>query len=826
MPSTVYDPETEDDKHNPGAQHETDMLERMYHAPSATTSGSDQLNRRQLKDRESGGGSQKTSSGVNSEKSGLASSGTFADKGFKSNDDAVSGTNDTIGKGYKGTDQKKQSWFGRHKKSAAGWVISLIILGGGGSAILGPVAGPFEFIHFSQIVQNFNFGDAQNGGDDRMSKAARYIYYKGKPQNARMSIAGNYIADKIETRMNDAGFKTAYTKLGGYVDGYYLDKSKFKGTEFKDVANKSDTQVKDYFKSQYNVDVSTRDGKLFIDGGQLKYRTHLKFLTSVQKSAGVGKIPAAVQARVMGFRGKVTWHPIEKLKQKTVRAREAAFREREKARIQNGNDGTPISTENKADPKDENATKNATDVKDGADQVISEGKDAASSPEKMENLKSSVGAKLTGGGALAVGTLCVLHGIAANVDQIEQTQVIAPLIRVAVEVIALGGQIMFGKKDVDPEQLGFYKKQLYNAKTGKSWTDSPAVQSAVGEKVTGSSKADPKIGQENIMQKLFGNIPGLDPVCSVINSAPGQVLQIGLGILGGPISAVVTVAFTALGPTVLDAISRYIAGQPIDTEASGDMKGTYAMYGGRLAANDQMMTLGGQEMSPQQESVLNMLNNEQQKAEFAQHSLAYRIFNPNDYRSLVGSFLDKQKPDAMANVASLAHGLLNFGSTIASMPQTVFSGNSNAAKEYDYGFLKIGYTADEFDNAATNNPWENACYVVGCPENNITGLLQGPDKEKYMDRTQTCFGMTLDEDGNVATAATPPTYKQIHDNDCKDQSQDWLRIRFFIYDTQVLESMACFMGQAESCAAMHMTGGGSAYNTLMPKNRNYLGAFA
>lgn len=822
MPTSVYDPDT--DRKNPGAQHETDMLERMYHAPSATNSGSKQLARRELANKESAGNPKAKGgwkSSFDAEKSGIDKSDKQAESGWQPSGRPTK-SDDTVGKGYTG-EGKKQSWFQRHKKGAAGWLTGLILLGGGGSAVIGPIAGPFEFIHFASIVKDANFGDAENGGDSRAEQLARYAFYKGKPQNVRLSVAGNYVADKIEARMNASGFQSAYTEKFGYLDGYFVDKAKLKGTQFKDATKMSDAKLKDYFKANYDVNVTTRDGKLFIDGTKLGYRGNLRFLTSLQRSAGVGKTFSALQARIMGYRGGVTWHPIEKLQQKTGRAFETAFKQREKARIQNGNNGNEVTTQNQGGD-DETKNKNATDLQGATDEVIAEGKNATT-PEGVENLKSSVGAKLAGGGLLAVGTLCILHSIAANVDNIEQTQVIMPLIRISVEVIALGQQVMFGKVDVDPNQLAEYKKYLHDPKTGKDWNDSPAIKAAVGEDVNGKDPTAPRIGQENIMAKLFGNVPGLDAVCGVINSAPGQVVSITLGLLGGPISAVATVAFTALGPTVLDAISRYIAGEPIDTEAQGATRGTYAMYGGRLAANDQMIAAGGQELSASQEAVLNNMNENVNKAEFQSHSLAYRIFNPYDYRSLMGSFLDKQKPDAMANVASLAHGILNFGSTIVSMPQSILTGQSSAKSTYDYGFLKYGYTAEEFDNAATKNPYENGCYVVGCPDKNITGLLQGDKKDNYIERAGKCFGINLGADGTVSTMEKPPTYKDIRDNDCKDAGEDWLRIRFYIYDTQVVEGMACYFGDATACTNVKM-GGGSAYNTLAPKWNLSTGAAA
>lgn len=719
----------------------------------------------------------------------------------------------------------KRNWFQRNRRRVATFTLLGFLLGGAGAGIVGTASGPFKIIHAGQILRGAHLKQQEDAGDSRFVTLARYIRSPNKPQNLRLGIVASAYADRIEKNMNKNGITSTYTEKFGYLDGYQIDKSKFKGGQFNDLAGKSNADITKYFKERFNVEVVNRNGQLFIDGQKIGYLDNIRFNRGINEGAGYSRINAAIRARVMGQRAGISWHPMVKLDRKiltTAEARYKAWQEKRDARIKNGVAPDSVTTTNDAEEKNRGA---ADEPKGTADDIVDSAKsgDVAASNSKIQDVVRGAG-----GATAAVGLTCLVHGIASNIDNIQQSQVIKPIMRMGMEFVSTADQIMFGgenNSDVDLEQIGNLAAKMDDPKTGFNFFNAKSVQAEIGEKAVGPD-ADNVIKPQktNPFFEVFGNIPGLDSVCKAVTSTAGQVVTFGISFIGGPVTAVVTEgAFRLLGPPAINAISRYLAGNPVVAkDVVGPQLGNYANYGVKYAARDVAVSGGGQELNGTDTLEIRTMQDKADTAEFREKSLAYQLFNPYDYRTVASKFIDKQQSTATGNIAALARGFLNFGDTLVSLPKNLATSTVGAAGSedvYDYGFKDAGFSDAEMSNAEIKDPYKNACIVVGseqanCKGDKYDGILQGPLGQLYMDNAKKCFGINLDVDGNITSEAEPPTSKAIAE--CHDGSLDWLRVRFYIFDTQLMEANGCFNGDDQSCQDVNFNGG-AAY---VPDHKN------
>ncbi|HJP96877.1 MAG TPA: hypothetical protein VJ843_05940 [Candidatus Saccharimonadales bacterium] len=810
MQTPVYDPEGKNKSQsgdalnvgkNPGEVHEDKMLSSKF--GSGSSGG---FSRKDIASKESGDifNNSKNTDAFKSEKAGLGSLGSSA---------STSGDSpaDTLGKGYTGGGKKKlaaERKKAKRRRTMAGWAIGLILATGTGSAGLGVVGGQFQFIHAAQLLQQLHFGDNENEGDSTMMKVARYIRYRDMPEKTRLGFLGNKFADRIEGQFNTSGLESAYSARLGYLDGYVLDKSKFKGGAFDEASGMSNKDVQKYFKQTYDVDVTTKDGKLYIDANQLKYRANLRFMDSVLTDAGARRVTRAVGIRVAATRGGVTFHPVKNLDKKilkTVDARLAKWNENIKDYISKGTNGAQIASDKKADEKDKAASQNADEADKAAKDLVDTANDKASLREKI-----SSGLGPTAAAATAAAVLCIGHSIAVNFDQAQKSDIAQPLERIGGSMISLGNQVEDGGGSSSSqlaEQLGFFQqKRMYNPKDGTSWSDAKSIRAETGQ--TGGPDINDGAKFGNNPLAVLKNIPGIDSVCSVVNSAGSQVALFTVSFIGGPVSTVLqtVIGYVAL-PPLINALTDWLSNSQIVKNAAGALWGNYMNYGARLLSNDSETSTGGTPISKSETINRKQATGKLSMEEFQSHSLAYRLFDLNDRRSLAGSFLDKQKPNAVANVASLARGILNFGSTIASIPTNLFTNKVQAATvSYDYGFPKVQVPESILDDPKLQNAFENVCIVVGsthagCKESNHSGILQGDNGEEYAKRATKCFGDTITLDtGDISFGTSSPTQEDIKDPACQDNNEDWRRVRAYINFDQAMESYACRYGDHKACA--------------------------
>lgn len=700
------------------------------------------------------------------------------------------------------------------------------LIGGATLGIVGTIivfalsigSGPAQFIQFAQELVGAHLAVPQGEGDDRLFKEARFIRYaKDHPEKTRLNALGNTVADKIEARFNANGIQTAYSSLFGFRDGYVIDPSNenYKGKTAEELSKQLGVEVKDGALVSPEL-----NGKYFIDSKQMGYLKNNRLSRTMMQESGYSKVSAYIGARVMGARAGIDWHPIKKLDKKvmtSVEDRYNAWKKNQVSEVENGaptaaldsEDGTAKDQNGK--PVDPNAESNASQAQDASTSAQQEASDVGSKVKtgdtgSLDAFTHSTSLKLTAGGAGAVGLLCVAEGISANADELRDTQVILPMMRIGMGIVTFGYQIMSGQ-GVDLEQMGFKAKQLQDVVKKTNWASARTSQATRGQALTGPDlpEEDRPTATNNWLGNILNNIPGLHTVCKGFNSPIGQVASFGVSFIGGPVSAVV---MTAVGAAVMPKLSSYIAhwmaGTPVNPFPVGAELGNIAHYGVFLAADQQGISGGGRVLTKQETSLLNNANAADQQQQFQGKSFAYRMFDPNDSRTLVGRMISPINPSVSANLYSASTAFATMGSSILNLPG-LFTAHAAAADTYDYGMPQVAFSVDEMNNPDTQNPFANG--------DKVADILAGPNGQTYLDRVQKCFGDSIDSTNQYDVKfdlTNPISLDDFSKNsDCSDTSEDWLRVRFYIQDTMDIKSVACYEGDDQSCADLGMTPGTS-----------------
>jgi hypothetical protein len=739
----------------------------------------------------------------------------------KGSEDQQSQHENPVGSGY--TPSNKISK--QDKKSARKWLFTKrrAALGGG---VIGTIvslfgffyfSGPFQFIHIAQLLEQTHLSSQEDQSDERFSRIARYLKYQGNGQaeKTRLGYLGNKYADKIEERYNTAGIKSSYSPIYGFLDGYIIDQDAFNNGDLKD---KSKEDVKKYFKDTYAIDIEEQSGKLWINADNLSGTQGRKLREQFLRDAGYSKISAAIQARLMGKRAGVDWHPIKKLDNKILKTAEARLTEWRKQRTETIEKGVSLDVTTSSDPQSaqdateaqkQQAANDANSNKSAADSALDEASQAGDEATKgndgaISKLQDSLHGKLALGGASAAGVLCIAKGFADKSDDIKQKQVYEPLIRTGMEAVTLGNQVMHGGSDVSTESLGFYSK-LLNGKDSKgkstNWFQAKTFQDSFDH--PNGIEADKTLLTINKGSPFdFMHEGAIAPVAGAVCSGFGQAAQLAISFFGGPVSALVGLAVSPLiDQAVLDPLSHWMAGKAIDPNATGAKYGNYLNYGVKLAANDMAIASGGRKLSNGEVTSLKVAEAQYQSSEFNGHSLVYRLFDPYDHRSGISQIIDRASTDPMQNINNTASFLLNFNKLFNGLGNIFTLHTLAASNGYNYPFPTFGFSKEELNDARIKIPQQIAEKVVT--------ILEGPRGSDFIDKANKCFSVSIDKDSDGRWEVTSDSdnvtvYSKIENENCGDASEEWFRIRTFIADSEVMESNACYDGDDEACSKIGM----------------------
>jgi hypothetical protein len=727
---------------------------------------------------------------------GGATSGTGGEKGLynsggdnpspsqlKDGEESAGDDDDRLGKGFTGntssTGGGRRRFKITKKRAVIGFGTSTFI-----AVVFGALSitqGPLEFIHIAQLLDKFHFSSQQDAQDGRLMKIARYIKDPAKPQNTRLGIVGTAVANKLDTKIKDAtGLSSDFDPNSGRFKGYTLDRN------HENFKNLNDEELKTKLAETYGIDkssvtISGGTASFNPDTGGLNsiksYRTQTRVARGMLRQAGYSKVSSYVHARVLTKRAGWTFHPIKKL--------DAAIQAK------------TLEGGKKALDKLKQTFR--------SDELQSiEGSGAApADPVGKEKTKSSLKAKLAGGGAAAVAVLCTMKTVDDSIVQERQAKVVLPMMKMAGQVISLGSQAQSGQ-DISALQLGQYK-DLLDKKDDKgnvtsTWNQAQSVQAELGHPNTGTDI--PKSGQVFDKGTPFDFLNGplfapLGTACGILGSLPAQIIS---AVLAPAQFLVQSLA----GDQVFSALADWLSGSPIDPLSGGADWGNFVNYGARLSASDQFASAGGVPLGKSDQIVLKSSENALDNADFQSHNIAYRVFNPYDSRTLASQIIDNQgATNATQKVAMMAHNFSSIFTNVLKIPASLLAGTVHAAPStYDYhGMKKVGFTPAELADPKFNNPNENACAVVGgtgCPGN---GIFDDPSKaSQYTDLASKCFGDTISGDPttgwNIEFNTTSvnmydPSYPE---GDCKKNDLEWQRVRFWIIDTATIEGYDCYQG--------------------------------
>jgi hypothetical protein len=741
----------------------------------------------------------------------------------------------------------------RKQASAIGGGLTATIVGGFIAFTF--VSGPFEFIHIAQLMEQMHFAPLQDESNDRLFKEMRYVHYQknGEAYKTNLGYIGNKLADKFDADLKAQGLESTYTDVFGLKDGYVIDRDnqQFKGMTDEEIEAHLNDKYSGDGKLQFST-ITDADGNEHLFMKQPSGFFLSRRITRVTlQDADLGRTTSAIGARIMGTRDGVTWHPLKKLDTKIYSTLESKYAEWQKERAQNEGEGITENLKAQDDPQDQpgetdeqkakaaadaaSTSTEGTEIGDQGDEVSKKAQSGASdSQSSLSSFTDRVSVKITAGAAAGAGVLCMARGIVEKTPDIKQAQVALPLVRIGMRTVSEGNQIPSGQ-DVDADQISQDSKQLYDATTKTDWSAAQSIQAGTGHPNKGVAPDSTlkTIGSGTPFDFLVSGSPLaslLNPVCSTA----GQVAQNVIGFLGGPVSFIGgTVVSSVVAPPVMDKIAHYLAGQAVDyLGAKGAQFGSYVDYGTRLAANDQAISAGGRALSTPEEGTLAEATNGEAESQFDQHNIAYRLFNTSDRMSLISSVMDNQTNSVANNVSNVALAATTATRSLASTFSSIFSGIAHATPQpWDYGFPMMAFSDNEMDNASTSNPYANGDAVANLLDNN--GKNGEPD---YISLADKCFGDTLqqisvpDPSGSGsdqvwdAQFGTDPVniysadYKSIESSCNSTTDQDWLKIRFFIFDTQNMKAADCYNGDDQMCSEMGFNNGvsGGAATTTAP----------
>lgn len=723
-----------------------------------------------------------------------------------------------------GNSGKKISFFNRRKKPLLiGGGLTGILLGGGFFTFT-LLSGPFQFIHIGQLLDRFHFAEQKLVQDERFARDLRY-FRSGEPERTRMGKLGNLIADKFESKLNDSGFKSAYSDKFGLFDGYVIDRT---NPKFK---NMTDSEIKDYVKTKYGVDlkygseikgssVAIRDD-LVIDGRSLGAFKSLSLTHTLLGDADLSNLSAVIGSRFMGTRMGVNFDPLTKLKTNTKSAIEQWF-QRDRSDL-SSSESSVSATDNGKNPSNDNnnnVDKNSSTNKNLADGVFSDVTSTSSASKTgaaFESFKASVSAKMFGGTAAAIGILCIIKGINDNYDILKYTQVILPLIKLAMHTMAVGSQIQSGN-NVNLSELSVLSNQLNGvdaAGNKTSWYQSKSIQANLGNNNTGvkPSSTLTSIGAGHSLFSFLDDIPGLSTLCGTIAQTAIMIFSFATDFTPiGLVTNVLTgVALSQGAKLVIDTVAHWMVGSAVDVNAVGADFGNEIDYGATLAANQQSVMAGGTALSSAQVAQNNLISNSISQEEFSNKPIFAKLFDLTDYRSLASRLADNLSTSTSVNILNTFSYILNSGKNAISGIGKMFTLNTLAATStpYDYGFPIYGFSQQDLSNPAVANPYDNANYVANLFDNN----------SNLVDKAKTCFGVdiTKSADGtwdvlSDSSSSNLNIYSKTYNNsncdvsapkDCTNNNSDecnWLRIRFFIIDTETSNSMGCYAGDNQACS--------------------------
>lgn len=704
----------------------------------------------------------------------------------------------------------------KKKRLIPGLVVALII--GLGIFFAGISQGPLQLIHLSETLQIPMFHQEENT-KVRLFKLFTWVR-TGEVGTTRLTIQGNLLFPHIKKQMVANGIDLEGTSVRGFLKSARIDTSK-QGSLYRGDPNTARARIAaDLGVSVDKVTVVNNfgsGGHIEIDASNFTEAQKQRLIAmavnhtryggvydtnspdATRRGALYAKMTLAVTNRwfnIVYAEGQPSWfHPFEKI-------------------------GRPI------DAAVGNAVRGSSAV-ERLNARVDNLSDSQRAFIESTRTKLNTGAKVTGASVGLAGGICIVKDVASSIPELNRIKSIIPAMKRAVVMISVGSQIKSGKIP-NPEDVGELVEG-FEDKEGKTVHEAKALKALQNEE--GGEEVSPEIKQAFSEDSTPKNVEdaldsvGADTICG----GPGQIAQFvagtallvvpGASVAGRLIAAgASSIAVIAITNAVKDMLSKELfLGEP----HKGPNGGNVDAYGAREFANSSARLSGGLPLSDAQSAKINDRWLTQNKAEFNSKSLAGRIFDTKDYRSLAGRIIDSGSTNPVKNINNVASSLL---SPLSGLTPRVFAAEK---VDYDWGFPQFGFSDADINSPLIEDPYANA--------EKVAELLDGKNGNKYIKDAEICFGVELTKSSGVWSVITKSdpnpasaTYDQANcdrgqataqassdqENAVLSASTDdtegsvlaastdnqWLRVRGYVIDSKSMNSFACLeLDDEQSC---------------------------
>lgn len=705
---------------------------------------------------------------------------------------------------YKGDGTKRRVKFLTRRRAVAGGGAVAIITGV--FAMFSILQGPFQVIHFSQLLQLFHFSNNEDFSDSRTGKMFIYLATLDDPSRRNLGVVGNRFANRYKGLMNDAGISMSFedTSRNGKrvrrVQSFTVDSNKPAGKRVITDLKKQNVPLENLPDGRIKVNVRGQ-------GGTAISRNVLR---GGVDGIGLNKISGSIAYRIMARRARVDFHPLKnrvyEARQETRDAYNRRIQDEDSSRDKTGVDEPDgrvggVQEDTDGDGKTDNDT--TSDAADGQAEV--DAAKNADGPDGLRNLRTRYASLIKGGGlaGAGVGVVCAARGLGDQAEAIEHANIILPLIRIGTRIVSTGTQVMAGQ-GLNLDELGAVTA-TFNSDEFGSWASAKSIQAEMGKEPIGPDipeEAKPsQVGEKPTLFRILDN-SALGAACGVNDTIGGlpiikQVGQVSDAAINGVLST-----FGWSMERLMENLASLFAAEQISDSAAGVLLGGYANYGARLAANDHAISMGGRQLSDTETAQLDAESRIRHQNIIDSKSLFARVFDIYDAESVVASVAREVPTSPSSALASLVSAPARLLSPLIRP--------ASAQSEYDYGFDEFGFSLDEQNDERLEDPMENADLIE-------------PILERLNRKYEGCFNTVVSPANGSISSGEAVRYDQIaEDNDCSDPgarfpdgTTELLRYRMYLADMMTIHSLACYEGDGSSCQQLGF--GGDAPSGEIPE---------
>lgn len=702
------------------------------------------------------------------------------------------------------TDPKKKRRVVIRNVAVGGGLTGLLI--GAVVGFLGLSSGPLQFIHISQMLQNFHFGNNESFMESRNRNIYAYLKNSSNGEGYKNNLGrtANKLADHYETRLRNVGIEINYqNRLNGTgrIQSFTIDPDSPQGKKFLDSVQASNIDI----PNATEIEGGGRRVEIALSSGSGSTRENRALIKAANNAfEDMGKVSSAISNRLLIKRAGVNYHPITNTAREKGQDLLEYYKGRREARAQRNSEGAS-SGELKvpgADEADDAATAaEKQEVRDITEQTVKEIEDASGveAPGKLAQLKTGIlsnpAVKAAGVGATVVGLMCTAQSLGNSAEEVQYAKVILPMIRTGVQYVSTGSQVAAAiaskdtrkLADVNWEELGSMSADLYDntaSPNARSFFSAQSIQAEQGKAQTGPDLPEAlkpgNIEGKPVWLATLDSVPGLTQACGIQNWASNLPVVKEFGDLTANLT---NAAVSVTGKTAdewVGLLVDVIAGVDDLTFATGAKLGNIANYGSLMSANDNAISMGGSALSIAEVFSRDNNTREERLAETKTKSFYQRYFDLYEPDSLAAKTI-LENPNANspgATIASFVRSPITMLKQTGTSVTSAFTPSARAQNAiYSYGIPEYGFSQSDIDNPTYEDPFANADIV----EPQLASL-----NEKYGN----CFGTTISTSGKIETKET---VKYSQTTECNNNPDPMLtRYRFYIADTIAMAVQNCY----------------------------------